>query len=89
VAYILYLFGSFYFTREGSAMRSSKNNERELLKCLHELTQAVDRISYLIEDLHKEKKHKDNHEHVIGQIRGNVAALREKFSRLDIRIGRT
>ena len=62
-------------------MRSPKNNEKDMLKCLHDLTRAVDRICYLIETP------RPDHGGVIGQIKGDVAALREKISRLDIRIG--
>lgn len=63
-------------------MRSPKNNEKEMLKCLHDLTRAVDRICYLIETP------RANHAAVIGQIKGDVATIREKLGRLDIRIGK-
>ena len=63
-------------------MRSSKNNEREMLKCLHDLTRAVDRICYLVET------GRADHAAVIGQIKGDVAAVREKLGRLDIRVGK-
>ena len=63
-------------------MRSPKNNEKEMLKCLNDLTRAVDRICYLMETP------RPNHGGVIGQIKGDVAVLREKLGRLNIRIGR-
>ena len=63
-------------------MRSPKNNEREMLKCLHDLTRAVDRICHLVET------RRGNHAAVIGQIKGDVAAVKEKLGRLDIRVGK-
>jgi hypothetical protein len=62
-------------------MRSLKNNERDILKCLHELTRAVAEISYFLE----KGEHKDD---VIKRINGQVGSLRERLGRLDIRIGR-
>ena len=62
-------------------MRSTKNNEKELLKCLHELSYAIGQISYFL----KENKDKDG---VINRINGNLASVNERLSRLDVRIGR-
>ena len=63
-------------------MRSTKANERDFLKCLHELSRAVEQISYFLE----EGEDKDD---VIERINSNLASLNERLSRLDIRIGRT
>ena len=62
-------------------MRSSKNNERELLKCLHELSHAVGQISYWLE----ENKDKDD---VIKRINRDLSSINERLGRLDVRIGR-
>lgn len=63
-------------------MRSTKTNERDFLKCLHELSRAVGQISYFLE----EEEDKDD---VIERVNRNLASLNERLSRLDIRIGRT
>ncbi len=62
-------------------MRSSKNNEKDLLKCLHELSHAVGQISYFLD------KNKDKGD-VIKRINGDLASINERLGRLDIRIGR-
>lgn len=62
-------------------MRSSRSNEKEILKCLHELTRSVERINTLIE------KNMANKVNVVNQIKGDIASLKDKLNRLDIRIG--
>jgi len=63
-------------------MRSPKNNEKDLLKCLHELSYAVGQLSYFLE----KGEYKAD---VIKRINGNLASVNERLGRLDVRIGRS
>lgn len=63
-------------------MRSPKNNEKDLLKCLHELSYTVGQLTYFLE----KGEHKAD---VINRIKANLAAVNERLGRLDVRIGRS
>ena len=62
-------------------MRSSKNNEKEILKCLHEISHALGQISFFLAT----NQDKNN---VINRINGDLASINERLGRLDVRIGR-
>ena len=60
-------------------MGKTERNQREFLKCLHDIAQALGAISHFIEEGDKDD--------MVERIKREMSSLRKRLDRLDTRIG--
>ena len=76
---------SFTVRTQGETMAKAERNQREFLKCLHEIDRTLGTLSHFIEEGNKIKK--EDRDDMIERINSEMSSLRKRLDRLDIRIG--